>query len=77
MVTAHGQALSSLPTYTLSLVLSVAKLRTNAGCVLAYIPSLVDGASIWAAVLRKGYPRDAYQGYSLQLLTRTEFLTGP
>ena len=36
------------------------------GCVLAYIPSLVGVASVWAAVLRKGYPRDAYRGYSLQ-----------
>ena len=31
MVTAHGQTLSSLPTYTQSLVLSVAKLHTNVG----------------------------------------------
>ena len=66
MVTACGQTLSSLPTYTLSLVLSEAKLRTNAGCVLAYIPFLVGGASVWAAVLQKGYLRDAKQGYSLQ-----------
>ena len=62
---AHGQTLSSLPTYTLTLVLSVAKLCTNAGCVLAYIPSLVGGASVWVAVLRKGYPRDVCRGYSL------------
>ena len=53
-VAARGQALSSLPTYTLSLVLSVAKLHTNAGCVLAYIPSLVGRASVWAAVLERG-----------------------
>ena len=24
-----------------------------------HVPSLVGGASMWAAVLRKGYPRDA------------------
>ena len=41
------------------------KLCTNAGCVSAYIPSLVDVASIWAAVLQKGYLRDTYRGYSL------------
>ena len=46
MVTAHGQALSSLPTYTLSQMLSLvnsASLHTNVGCVLVYIPSLVGG----------------------------------
>ena len=59
MVTARGQTLSSLPTYNLSLVLSMAKLHTNAGYVLAYIPSQVGGAFVWAAVLQKGYPRDA------------------
>ena len=54
MVTAHGQALSSLPTYTLCQVLSIvnsASLRTNAGCLLVYIPSLVGGPYIWAAIL--------------------------
>ena len=51
MVTARGQTLSSLPTNTLSQVLSVAKLHTNVGCVLAYMPSLVGGASVWAAIL--------------------------
>ena len=30
------------------------KLHTNAGCVLAYIPSLVGVASIWAAELQRG-----------------------
>ena len=61
MVTACGQVLSSLPTYTLSLVFSLANsasLHTNAGCVLVYIPSLVGGAYVWAAVLQKGYPSD-------------------
>ena len=28
------------------------------GCVLAYIPSLVGGASIWATILQKESPRD-------------------
>ena len=28
--------------------------HTNAGCALAYIPSLVGVASIWAAILRRG-----------------------
>ena len=42
------------------------RLRTNMGCVLAYIPSLVGVASIWAAVLCKRYLRDAYGGYSLR-----------
>ena len=68
MVTAHGQALSSLPTYTLSLMLSVVelcKIPHQCGCVLAYIPSLVGVASVWAAILQKGYPRDVYRGYSL------------
>ena len=54
MVTAHGQARSSFPTYTLCQVLSLvnsASLRTNAGHVLVYIPSLVGGAYVWAAVL--------------------------
>ena len=61
MVTARGQALSSLPTYTLCQVFSIVKsasLCTNVGCVLVYIPSLVGGAYVWAAVLQKGYPRD-------------------
>ena len=49
MVTAHGQARSSLPTYTLCQVLSIVNsvsLGTNAGCVLVYIPSLVGGAYV-------------------------------
>ena len=53
-VTAHGQAHSSLPTYTLSEVLSIANsanLRVNAGCALVYIPSLVGGAYVWATIL--------------------------
>ena len=41
------------------------RLRTNMGCILAYIPSLLGVASVWAAVLQKGYLRDAYQGYFL------------
>ena len=28
--------------------------HANARCALAYIPSLVDVASVWAAVLQKG-----------------------
>ena len=28
--------------------------HTNAGCALAYIPSLVGVASVWAVVLRRG-----------------------
>ena len=63
MVTACGQAHSSLPTYTLSQVLSTANsasLRVNAGCVLVYIPCLVGGAYVWAAVLQKGYPSNAW-----------------
>ena len=28
--------------------------HTNAGCTLAYIPSLVGVASVWAAVLKRG-----------------------
>ena len=62
MVTAHGQAHFSLPTYTLNQVLSIANsasLRTNAGCVLVYIPSLLGGAYVWATVLQKGYLSDA------------------
>ena len=54
MVTPHGQAHSSLPTYTLSQALSMANsagLHTNAECVLVYIPSLVGGAYVWATVL--------------------------
>ena len=61
MVTACGQALSSLPTYTLCQVLSIvnsASLRTNVGCILVYIPSLVGRAYVWVAVLQKGYPSD-------------------
>ena len=57
MVTARGQARSSLPTYTLRLDLSLLSSMnplSNVGCVLAYIPSLVDVASVWAAVLQKG-----------------------
>ena len=53
-VTAHGQALSSLPTYTLSQVLSIVNstsLHTNAGCVLVCIPSLVGRAYVWATIL--------------------------
>ena len=53
-VTARGQAHSSLPTYTLSYVLSIsnfASLRVNVECALVYIPSLVGGAYIGAAVL--------------------------
>ena len=56
-VTAHGQALSSLPTYTLSYVLSMsnsASLHVNVEYALVYILSLVGRAYIWAAVLRKG-----------------------
>ena len=40
-------------------------LCTNAGCVLAYIPSLVGGASVLATVWQKEYPRDVQRGYSL------------
>ena len=68
MVTAYGQALSSLSISTLSQVHSIANSTsccTNAGCVLVYIPSLVGGAYIWAAVLQKGYLSDEKQGYSL------------
>ena len=53
-VTAHGQACSSLPTYTLCQVLSTANsasLHTNAGCVLVYIPSPVGGAYVYATIL--------------------------
>ena len=56
-VTARGQADSSPTTYTLSYVLSMsnsASLHVNAECTLVYIPSLVGGAYIWAAILRKG-----------------------
>ena len=28
--------------------------HVNAGCALAYIPSLVGGAYVWAAILQKG-----------------------
>ena len=61
MVTALGQAHSSLPTYTLcqvSSIVNTAGLRTNARCVLVYILSLVGEAYIWAAVLQKGYLSD-------------------
>ena len=54
MVTARGQAHSSLPAYTLSYVLSMsnsASLCVNAECALVYIPSLVGRACVWAAVL--------------------------
>ena len=54
VVTACGQAHSSLPTYTLSYVLSMsnfASLRVNVECTLVYIPSLVGWAYEWAAVL--------------------------
>ena len=34
-------------------------LHVNAGCALVYIPSLVGGAYIWAAILQKGYPSNA------------------
>ena len=56
-VTARGQAHYSLPTYTLSYVLSIsnsASLCANVECTLAYIPSLVGMAYVWAAVLQKG-----------------------
>ena len=54
VVTAHGQAHSSLPTYTLSYDLSIsnsASLCVNAECTLVYIPSLVGGAYVWVTVL--------------------------
>ena len=56
MVTACGQACSSLPNYTLrSLSAELYKSpHANVRCALAYIPSLVGVASIWAAVLQKG-----------------------
>ena len=52
-------------------VIKLCKTLYHAGCVLAHIPSLVGMAAVWAAVLRKEYPRDAYRSYSLQHLIKT------
>ena len=69
MVTARGQALSSLPTYTLSLMLSVIELcKTPHQCgvhIGLYTLSSRRGLHMGCCIV-KGYPRDAYRGYSLQ-----------
>ena len=57
MVTAHGQACSSPYLHpklsSLSTELNKSP-RVNVGCTLVYIPSLVGGAYVWAAVIQKG-----------------------